>query len=122
MTLVSALVIEIFNAFVLQWWVYSNPWTFIMIIYIWALLGVLLASLNRKEMNWAAGLVFSVWGLIVETLNLLFFNEWYFPSATGLIGTYIFWILFGVLLYCICLVSSKLSNKVTRSFFNSILF
>jgi uncharacterized protein (DUF362 family) len=113
MTLLFAFVLEMINAFVVKWWIYSYPWTFVTIIIIWLILGILLASLNIKNKRWATGPVFALWGLIVESLNLLFFQEWYFTSEVGLIGTFIVWVLFGALFYGMYLASRKFSKKIT---------
>ena len=112
-TLLVSFIIEIMNIFIVKWWYYSNPWTIWIIFYSWVLLGILIATINRKNKNWALGPIIAIWGLIVETLNLSFFHEWYFTSQIGLFGTYIVWVLFGALIYCIFLVSRKFSKKVT---------
>ncbi len=113
LTLIFALIIETSNAYLAKWWIYTNEWTFFIIILIWLLLGIILAFLNILNERKYTGPVFASYGIIVEIINLSFLNLWTFNSDIGLIGTFIVWILFGALFYCMYLMSSKFSKKVT---------
>ncbi|MHA1438415.1 MAG: DUF362 domain-containing protein [Promethearchaeota archaeon] len=113
-TLLFALIIEMINVFAIKWWIYSHSWTFTVIMIIWLLLGIILAFLNRIDKKQAAGPAFAIWGLIIETLNLLFFNIWAFTSFIALIGTYIVWIIFGFLIYFAQIVYLRLKGHKRR--------
>lgn len=110
LTLVFAFIIEASNALFIKWWYYTKEWTFGIIIIVWLLLGMILATLNITGKRKAAGPVFAIFGLTVESLNLLYFNSWAFTSSIGLIGTYIVWILFGFLIWSNQHLLSRRSN------------
>jgi len=94
-----ALVIEAFNLWVIEWWEFQSSLALGKTLLIWIILGTIIGSLNVWEKEKAIGPIIAIWGVFIETINIYFLNLWTFPSKLTMAGTYIVWILLGLLVY-----------------------
>ena len=94
-----ALVIEAFNIGVIEWWEFQSRLALGKTLLIWIILSTIIGSLNVWEKKKAIGPIIAIWGILIETINLYLLNLWKFPSRLTMVGTYIVWILLGLLVY-----------------------